>query len=100
MLQYEKVVKAVSTMIHQGLLKEGDRVPSLRNMSEQTGTSVNTVRQAYDRLEQYFLIESRPQSGYYVRPLREELQALPARDPLKMNPLDVGMCRIFSTYQE
>jgi DNA-binding transcriptional MocR family regulator len=100
MLQYERVVQTVSSMIHQGLLKEGDRIPSLRSMSEQTGTSINTVRQAYDRLEQHFLIESIPQSGYYVRPLREELQALPARDPLKMNPLDVGMCQIFSMYQE
>jgi len=100
MLQYEKVLHSVSSMIHQGLLKEGDRVPSLRSMSEQTGTSVNTVRQAYDRLEQLFYIESVPQSGYYVRPLREEFKAIPARDPAKMNPLDVGMCRIFSAYQE
>jgi DNA-binding transcriptional MocR family regulator len=100
MLQYEKVFRSVSSMIHQGLLKEGDRIPSLRSMSEQTGTSVNTVRQAYDRLEQLFYIESVPQSGYYVRPLREELSAVPARDPAKMNPRDVGMCRIFSIYQE
>ncbi|MDC7219971.1 MAG: PLP-dependent aminotransferase family protein [Spirochaetales bacterium] len=100
MLQYERVVQTVSSMIYQGLLKEGDRIPSLRSMSDQTGTSINTVRQAYDRLEQHFLIESVPQSGYYVRSLGRELQALPARDPLKMNPLDVGMCRIFSMYQE
>lgn len=100
MLQYEKVFQSISSMINEGLLQEGDRIPSLRRMSEQTDVSLNSVREAYTRLEQLFLIEARPQSGYFVRPLRKELQAVPARDPVSMNPNEVGLCRIFDACQE
>jgi DNA-binding transcriptional MocR family regulator len=52
----------------------GERIPSVRNLSRQMRVSVNTVMEAYVRLENAGLIEARPQSGYYVRPqLRQRL---------------------------
>ncbi|MCH9006027.1 MAG: PLP-dependent aminotransferase family protein [Proteobacteria bacterium] len=50
-----------------GTLLPGDRLPSLRKMSRSAGVSVPTVRQAYVELERRRRVESRPQSGFYVR---------------------------------
>ncbi len=49
------------------VLKIGDKLPSVRLLSKQHGMSVSTTLQAYYHLEGKGLIESRPQSGYYVR---------------------------------
>jgi len=53
-------------MIDEGTLDTGERVPSLRSMSKRLKVSITTVMQAYARLEDEGLIESRPQSGYFV----------------------------------
>jgi DNA-binding transcriptional MocR family regulator len=63
---YEQVARVVRGMIDQGSLEAGQRVPSLRNMSRQLKVSLTTVIQAYAHLENEGLIESRPQSGYFV----------------------------------
>lgn len=65
---YEKVARVVRGMIDEGSLQPGNRVPSLRGMSKQLKVSVTTVIQAYANLEDEGLIESRPQSGYFVTP--------------------------------
>jgi len=98
--RYQAVADRIQTMIREGTLKEGSRIPSLREMSSTMGVSLNTVREAYSNLEAQYLIEAVPQSGYYVRSLKEELQALPARDPSAMDPREFSLCRIFASYQE
>src|SRR5687767_7277949 len=57
-----------------GTLRAGERVPSVRRLSRQQGVSVSTVLQAYQRLEDIGLIEARPQSGYYVRRRRADVE--------------------------
>ena len=64
---YEKVQAQVREMIDSGVLKSGDRVPSLRKMSRQCRVSIATVSQAYLQLEQKGLVEAREKSGFYVR---------------------------------
>lgn len=64
---YEKVADDIAYLIEAGTLRPGDRVPSVRQLSQQKGVSVTTVLQAYYLLEDRGLIEARPQSGYYVR---------------------------------
>ena len=64
---YRQVVDLISENIEAGTLKPGDRLPSLRKMSQSAGVSVPTVRQAYVELERQRRVESRPQSGFYVR---------------------------------
>jgi len=63
---YDRVARVVQDMIDAGSLQPGDRVPSLRGMSKQLKVSITTVLQAYAHLEDAGLIESRPQSGYFV----------------------------------
>ena len=64
---YQQVVDLIKENIETGTLLPGDRLPSLRRMSEAVGVSVPTVRQAYIELERQRQVESRPQSGFYVR---------------------------------
>lgn len=65
---YCQVIDLISENIDSGTLQPGDRLPSLRKMSQSAGVSIPTVRQAYVELERQRRIESRPQSGFYVRP--------------------------------
>ncbi len=65
---YRQVIDLIAEHIATGTLGPGDRLPSLRKMSQSTGVSVPTVRQAYIELERQRRVESRPQSGFYVRP--------------------------------
>jgi DNA-binding transcriptional MocR family regulator len=64
---YRQVIDLISENIDSGTLRPGDRLPSLRKMSQTVGVSIPTVRQAYIELERQRRVESRPQSGFYVR---------------------------------
>jgi len=79
---YEKVARVIQEGIEGGALAAGDRVPSLRRMSHKLGVSIATINQAYVKLEDNGVIESRPQSGFYVR----EQQRLIVETPSKKTP--------------
>jgi len=64
---YRQVIDLIAENIDTGTLRPGDRLPSLRKMSKTAGVSIPTVRQAYIELERQRRVESRPQSGFYVR---------------------------------
>ena len=64
---YRQVIDLIKESIDTGTLRPGDRLPSLRKMSQRAGVSVPTVRQAYIELERQRQVESRPKSGFYVR---------------------------------
>ena len=64
---YQRVALRISKLIEHGTLRPGERVPSVRKLSEQEEVSIATVMQAYRILENKGLIEARPQSGYYVK---------------------------------
>ena len=64
---YVQVAEGLEKMISDDILKIGDKLPSVRLLSEEYGISMGTAFQAYYHLEGKGLIESRPKSGYYVR---------------------------------
>ena len=64
---YEQVARDVRGLIEQGTFRAGDRLPSIRQLSQRFSVSINTIMQAYTLLEDQRLVEARPQSGYYVR---------------------------------
>lgn len=64
---YMQVADGLEKMIADDVLKIGDKLPSVRLLSEEYGISMGTAFQAYYHLEGKGLIESRPKSGYYVR---------------------------------
>lgn len=64
---YMQVSDGIEKMIAEEVLRIGDKLPSVRVLSEEYGISMGTAFQAYYHLEGRGLIESRPKSGYYVR---------------------------------
>ncbi|WP_321877291.1 aminotransferase-like domain-containing protein [Paraburkholderia bannensis] len=63
---YEKLADDIETLIRKGVFRPGDRVPSVRQASQQHRISITTVIRAYLLLESRGVLESRPQSGYFV----------------------------------
>ena len=76
MKRYEALAGEIAGSIHNGLLKPGQRLPSVRQTAATRKVSPSTVFQAYYLLEARGLVQSRPRSGYYVaahaRPLPPE----------------------------
>jgi DNA-binding transcriptional MocR family regulator len=64
---YEQLADELAAQISTGVFGPGDKLPSVRQVSQNKGVSVTTVLQAYQLLEDRGSIEARPQSGYYVR---------------------------------
>lgn len=65
-LLYMRIAKSIEQQIYDEVLKIGDKLPSIRMVCREQGVSMSTATQAYLELESKSLIESRPQSGYYV----------------------------------
>ncbi len=85
-LRYQELAERLAELIRRGTYAPGERIPSVRQMSQQQNLSISTILQAYSLLERQGLIEPRPQSGYYVRAhieerLPEPETSSPRRDP-------------------
>src|SRR5687768_14544788 len=74
---YLQVAGGIEKMIEEDVLRIGDKLPSVRMLSEEYGISMGTAFQAYYHLEGKGLIEARPKSGYYVRFNHKRFPALP-----------------------
>jgi DNA-binding transcriptional MocR family regulator len=74
---YLQVADGLEKMIGEEILRIGDKLPSVRMLSEEYGISMGTAFQAYYHLEGKGLIEARPKSGYYVRFNFRRMPALP-----------------------
>lgn len=86
MFRYEVVTGQVREWIVAGVLKPGDRLLSVREMSVKLGFSPVTVHQAYGMLQDEGLIEARPRSGFYIA---EQSRQLPEfGDPLDGPPAE------------
>ncbi|HEX5344428.1 MAG TPA: PLP-dependent aminotransferase family protein [Duganella sp.] len=64
---YENLAAEIEGQVARGVLLEGDKLPSVRQTSQSRELSISTVLRAYSLLESKGVIESRPQSGYFVR---------------------------------
>lgn len=67
MKRYEKLAADIEAQVRQGVLLPGEQVPSVRQAAQHHRMSVGTVVRAYLLLESRGIVESRPQSGYFVR---------------------------------
>lgn len=63
---YEKVAHGLQERIDQGYYHTGDKLPSIRALSQEHGVSISTIQEAYGQLIDSGTIEARPKSGYYV----------------------------------
>ncbi len=92
MAQYQTIAEDLATLIERGVLRPGDRAPSVRRASQQYRVNPGTVLHAYAQLEARGLIEARPQSGYYVRARRIGWAPEPAASAprLRVKEVDVN----------
>lgn len=83
---YQQLVQQVRHALRLGLLDIGDRLPTVKEVSQQLAINPNTVLKAYRELEYDGLISARPGVGTFVTgtladgtlaslgPLRKDLQ--------------------------
>lgn len=74
---YEKLADEIARSIRDGVLRVGDKLPSVREACATRGVSPSTVFQAYYLLEARGLIRARPRSGYYVNTRGDSLPPEP-----------------------
>ncbi len=98
---YERVEAAIESMIRNGTLRPGDRVPSIREICRREGVSKITVIQALTNLEAKSLILARPRSGFFVQSLT--LLPLPKLPEIFAHPreprLSEDVARVFRDLQ-
>jgi GntR family transcriptional repressor for pyruvate dehydrogenase complex len=69
---YEEVVAQICSLIDEGRLKQGDQLPTERELSETFKVSRATIREAIRTLETQKLVQSRHGEGTYVLASSEE----------------------------
>ncbi len=70
---YEQITSQIKEMIMNGTLKEGDPLPSMRNLAQQLRISIITTKRAYEDLERDGFIESFTGKGSFVSGQNQEL---------------------------
>ncbi len=63
---YFELYSKIKTAVADGIIKKGEKLPSVREASAQLGVSRTTVENAYTRLCIEGIAESLPQRGYYI----------------------------------
>ena len=64
---YRQLVEQVRLAVASGLLRTGDRLPSVRDVVTQITINPNTVHRAYRELEYQGVAEGRPGLGTFIR---------------------------------
>ncbi|CAB5722047.1 Uncharacterized HTH-type transcriptional regulator ydcR [Delftia tsuruhatensis] len=79
MTRYQELADDIEESIASGVLRAGDKLPSVRHTSERRGVSASTVFQAYYLLEARGLVRARERSGYFVAPRPRSAPPEPTR---------------------
>jgi DNA-binding transcriptional MocR family regulator len=97
---YMQIAENLTQQVARGVLRPGDRVPSLRRLSRQQRVSISTALQAYLWLENRGYLEARPQSGFYVRTPFSTLIPEPQFEAETTPPTEVGTQAILAEIME
>lgn len=63
---YIEVAERYENYIKLGVMKDGDKLPSIRVAANEYGINPNTMARAYSHLEEKGLIHTIPKKGVYV----------------------------------
>ncbi len=86
MFRYRKVEKHIIALVDSEALKEGQKLPSLRQLSRQLAVSISTISQAYLELEKKGIIAARERSGFYLTSGAKRLPPPTGRPRLDLIP--------------
>ena len=70
---YLQIANQIKTLILEGKLKEGEMLPSMRNLAVELRISFMTTKRAYEELERDGFIESYTGKGSFVKAQNYEL---------------------------
>ena len=74
---YSQIVDGLRQQITAGILRPGDRLPSVRELAAQLTINPNTIQRAYRELESGGWVESQAGRGCFVRGVgNDETEAL------------------------
>lgn len=62
----DKIIKQIKSLITNGEIKPGEKLPPERKLASHLGVSRSQVREAFQKLEFYGILRTLPQSGTYV----------------------------------
>jgi len=81
---YQQIVQQVRNALRLGLLREGDQLPTVKDVVGALAINPNTVLKAYRELEHEGLVQARPGRGTFVtRTLTDN--TLAAHGPLRQD---------------
>ena len=83
MTRYQHLANLLAERIEQGLYRHGEKLPSVRSLSQEHRVSISTVQQAYQVLESLQLITPQPRSGYFVAPQKAQPPVPPMSRPVQ-----------------
>lgn len=87
--RYAELADTLEAHIRNGTFRAGEKLPSIRRLKTDTGLSISTVYQAFIELEKRGMIMAREKSGYYVKPLLENILPAPQSPVSTMIPQKV-----------
>ncbi|WP_136679941.1 PLP-dependent aminotransferase family protein [Neptunomonas sp. XY-337] len=87
---YEQVADAIAARIDQSYYQVGEKLPSIRAISQAHGVSISTAQEAYRLLEEQGRAEVRPKSGFYVLAQSKSPQQLPDLSRPAQRPMEVS----------
>lgn len=67
--KYKQIVKSIEESLLSGILKKGDKLPSINEVKNKFSLSRDTVLMAFNELKMRGIIESFSGKGYYVKSL-------------------------------
>ena len=70
---YMQIVNQIKTLLLEGQMKEGEMLPSMRNLAVELHISFMTTKRAYEELEREGFIESFTGKGSFVKAQNLEL---------------------------
>ena len=72
---YDQITRQMKGLILRGELKEGEALPSMRQLAKELRVSVITTKRAYEELEQAgYLVTVAGKGSFAARPAQEEIR--------------------------
>jgi len=62
----QRIVEMTMRQVQAGFLRNGSKMPSLRNIADRIGCHRNTAAKVYQKLENDGAIIAKPGSGFYI----------------------------------
>ena len=81
---YQQIVQQVRNALRLGLLREGDQLPTVKDVVAALAINPNTVLKAYRELEHEGLVQARPGRGTFVTKTLTD-NTLAAHGPLRLD---------------